>query len=111
MDFPNPPDVTAPTGLGPHPVDTLVQYTVAAGGGAYDAEVANITTEDGRLVGIAVPDTDQGELSVPTLPSTSDPATHYEASMRFMMFTCRGGPGGYCAGVGMESWEASPPAN
>jgi hypothetical protein len=108
MDFPNPPDVTAPTGAGPHPVDTLVQFSVAGNGGAYDSVVANIW-EDGRLVGLAY--SSQGELLVPPLPSTSDPSTHYEASMTFKLIVCRAGVGGSCMATGGETWEASQPAN
>lgn len=111
MQFPNPPDLTSPSGAGPHPVDTPVQYTVAAGGGDYDVVAVNINAEDGRLIGIAQPDQTAGEITIPALPSTSDPGTLYESSMTFQIFTCRSGSGGYCAATGNESWEATPPAN
>jgi len=108
-NFPNPPDVIAPMGAGPHPVDTVVEYTVAAGGGAYDFVISNIFTED-RLVGVAFAD-QMGELRVPALPSSSNAAAHYEASMTINFFTCAEGPGNQCIAVGSETWEVSPPAN
>jgi len=107
-NFPNPPDVTAPTGAGPHSLDTVVEYTVATGGGAYEFVIANIFTE-GRLVGIAFADP-MGEMRIPALPSSSD-AAQYEASMTMNFFTCTQGPTNQCIGVGSETWEASPPAN
>jgi hypothetical protein len=108
LDFPNAPDVSTPTGEGPHPIDTPVQYTIADGGGVYTAEMAQINGT-GRLIGLVT--ADNGAIVVPPLPSSSNPATHYESSMDFLVFTCRSDWGNYCTGTGMVAWEASPPAN
>jgi len=108
LSFLNPPDVSAPSGPGPHPVDTQVEFTVASGGGVSVFELANITAGS-RLVGIAFA-APSGVLRVPALPSTSDSAAHYEDSMVFDLHTCSL-VGSTCIATGSETWEASPPAN
>lgn len=109
-NFPNAPDVTAPTGAGPHPLDTVVEYSVAPGGGNYAFVLANVNAPDGRLIAITFAD-QAGEMRIPALPSSSDPNTLFEASMNMNFFTCTQGPTNQCIGVGSETWEASPPAN
>jgi len=110
LGFVNAPDVLAPSGAGPHPLDTPVEYSMAAGGGSFNIVIGQVFIPNGRIVGVVVAD-QMGGLRVPELPSTSDPNTQYEASMDFLLFACRNGAAGGCEAIGSEMWEVSPPAN
>lgn len=105
-DFPNPPTVTAPSGAGPHPVDTPMQYTIEAGGGAADFTLYNLSAVGGRFLGFAF--LPEGSFTIPALPSTSNAAAHFEATMRAAIFRCRV-VSGQCGAVGVQEWDASPP--
>jgi hypothetical protein len=106
--FPNPPTVTAPSGAGPFPVDTAMAYSTAAGGGAFDFTLYQLVdpTPGGRVLGFGF--LPPGTFTVPDLPSTSDPAIHFEASMRVGLFNCRVSQG-QCVAVGFQEWDATPP--
>jgi hypothetical protein len=105
--FPNPPTVTSPSGAGPHPVKSTIEYTVQAGGPTYNAEVFNIFTDD-RLVGIGFGDGSM--MRVPDLPSTSDEGAQFTGDgLTVQAFTCVAGTGGQCVKVGQQVWEATAP--
>lgn len=110
VQFVNVPDITSPAGAGPHPVDTPVEYDVAAGGGNFNVVVSVVNSPTGRAIGTIYAD-QMGGLQVPELPTGSDPATVWEASMNMELVTCRFAAAGGCNAIGSELWEASPPAN
>lgn len=105
-DVPNPPDVITPAGPGPHPLDTPVEFTIANGGGTYDYVLAQVNAGM-RLVGMAF--THEGRVCMPPLPSSSNPATVYESTMQFIVFTGRIEWGGIATAVGAQAWIATPP--
>ena len=105
--FPNPPDVTSPTGMGPHPVNTPFVYSVAPGATPHGAVLIEALDTNGVFSGNYVQGPQATMAELPPFPTGSDTAALFANIDEVAITTCAIA-NNTCIAIGRQSFFGAP---